>query len=70
MRRTGDDMARKKKLPSGMWKRGNTYYARFRAHGQQVRERLSTNLEVATTMLTELRMKAYRQGKETLEMCA
>ena len=53
-----------------MWKRGNTYYARFRAHGQQVRERLSTNLEVATTMLTELRMKAYRQGKETLEMCA
>ncbi len=51
-------MSRQRKLPSGMWKRGNTYYARFRANGRLVRERLSTDYRAACQMLNDLRARA------------
>ena len=53
-------MARPRKLPTGMWQRGNTYYARFRAGGRLVRERLSSDFKAAVTMLNDLRAQADR----------
>ena len=53
-------MARPRKLPAGMWQRGNTYYARFRAGGRLVRERLSSDFKAAVTMLNDLRARADR----------
>ena len=50
-------MARQPKLPPGMWKRGDTYYARFRANGRLVRKRLSTNLEAAKQLVNEFRAR-------------
>jgi integrase len=41
-------------LPEGLWKRGDTYYARFRRNGRIVRKRLSRNIKTAKTMLNEL----------------
>lgn len=53
-------MARKKKLPPGMWQRGNTYYARFSKNGRLVRKRLSTDFAVACEMLNDMRARADR----------
>ena len=43
-------MPRQRKLTAGMWKRGNTYYARFRAGGRLVRKRLSSDYTAAVTL--------------------
>ncbi len=51
-------MPRQRKLPCGMWQRGDVYYARFRANGREVRERLSTDYRVACQMLNDLRARA------------
>ncbi len=53
-------MARKAKLPSGMWQRGETYYARFSSNGRTVRKRLSTDLETAKLLLNDLRARSDR----------
>ncbi len=55
-------MARQRKLPPGMWLRGRVYYARFRAHGRLVRQRLSTDFETAGQLLNELRVRADRES--------
>ena len=51
-------MARTKKLPKGLWKRGNIYYARFRHGGRMVQKRLSSDLDVAKVALNDLRARA------------
>jgi integrase len=51
-------MARKRRLPSGIWLRGIVYYARFRAGGRLIRKRLSTDLRAATEILNDLKAKA------------
>ncbi|HEX4144795.1 MAG TPA: site-specific integrase [Pirellulales bacterium] len=51
-------MGRPRKLPAGMVKRGETYYAAFRSGGRLVRKRLSSNFRAAGEMLTELRSRA------------
>ncbi|MHB1034910.1 MAG: tyrosine-type recombinase/integrase [Pirellulales bacterium] len=52
-------MARsQRKLPEGLWLRGKTYFARFRAHGRLVRERLSTDYAVAVRKLNDLKARA------------
>lgn len=51
-------MARPKKLPDGMYKRGKVYYARFRAGGRQIRKRLSTNYTAACELLNDMRARA------------
>ncbi len=53
-------MARQRKLPTGMWKRGNVYYARFRANGRSVTKRMSTDYKAACDILAELKAKASR----------
>lgn len=53
-------MARKRKLPDGMWQRGKVYYARFRANGRVVRKRLATDFKVACELLNELKARAQR----------
>ncbi|MCH7688420.1 MAG: hypothetical protein IH899_17350, partial [Planctomycetes bacterium] len=53
-------MARKTKLPAGMWQRGQTYYARFSSQGRQVRKRLSTDFATATMLLNDLRARSDR----------
>jgi integrase len=61
-------MARQRKLPPGMWKRGNVYYARFRDRSQPgkggvsklIQKRLSTDFEVARQALNEMRVRADR----------
>ena len=53
-------MARKRKLPQGLWKRGATYYARFSAGGRLVRKKLSSDYTVACQMLNDLRARADR----------
>lgn len=51
-------MGRQRKLPDGMWQRGKTYFARFRANGREVRKRLSTDFRVACELLRELQARA------------
>jgi len=51
-------MSRQRKLPPGMWQRGDVYYARFRANGRDVRKRLSSDFRVACELLRELRARA------------
>ena len=51
-----------KGLPSGMIKRGKKYYANFRYDGKLIRKVLSPNLQVAKTMLRDLRMKVYKES--------
>jgi integrase len=51
---------RQRKLPSGMWHRGETYYARFRANGREVRRKLSTDFRVACDLLAEMQARAAR----------
>lgn len=53
-------MPRTKKLPSGMWKRGDSYYARFRHDGRIVRKKLSTDFKAACDILTEMKARASR----------
>ena len=53
-------MPRKKKLPEGIRERGGTYHADFYANGRRVRKKLSTNLDVAKQLLTELKARADR----------
>ena len=48
--REENTMARKTKLPRGMWQRGQTYYARFSTQGRLVRKRLSTDFATAKLM--------------------
>jgi len=57
----------KRKLPSGMWKRGNVYYARFKHRGHEVRKRLSTNLTAATEMLNDLKARLDKAGAGILD---
>ena len=49
-------MARKK-LPQGIYKRGEVYYSCFSVNGKQVRRRLSTDLEVSKVMMRKLQMR-------------
>jgi len=51
---------KKRKLPVGMWQRGNVYYARFRYRGRIVRKRLAGDFEAAKDMLLELRSRIAR----------
>ena len=60
-------MPRQRQLPSGMWRRGNTYYARFRANGRLVRKRLSTDYRAACEMLNDLRSRADRADFNLLD---
>ena len=53
-------MPRPRKLPPGLWKRGDTYYARFRAQGRLIRKKLATNFDVACELLNELKARAAR----------
>jgi hypothetical protein len=43
-----------------MWKRGDAYYARFRAGGRLVRKRLSGDFNPACEVLNDLRSRADR----------
>ena len=60
-------MPKDPKLPAGMSKRGNTYYARFRQDGKSIRRKLSPNLAVAKVMLQDLRMKVYRESNGDID---
>jgi integrase len=51
-------MARKQKLPDGMYQRGRAYYADFYAGGRRVRKRLSSNLDAARQILNDMRARA------------
>lgn len=51
-------MPRERKLPEGMSRRGQVYYANFRKSGRLVRKRLSGDFRVACQLLTELRNRA------------
>ena len=53
-------MAKPPRLPPGMIKRSNTYYANFRQDGRLIRKSLSTNFQVSKAMLQDLRLKVYR----------
>lgn len=55
-------MARKKKLPEGMWQRGKVYYARFRHNGKLIRKKLDTDFEAACEELTRLKLKLNRKA--------
>ena len=56
----GNTIARKAKLPPGMWQRGQTYYARFSSQGRQVRKRLSTDFATAKLLLNDLMARSDR----------
>ncbi len=51
-------MARKRKLPEGLWERNGTYYARFRGGGRLVRKRLSSDFDAACELLRDMRARA------------
>ncbi len=53
-------MARKSKMPAGMWQRGQVYYARFSSQGRLVRKRLSTDFATAKLLLNELMARSDR----------
>jgi integrase len=53
-------MPRQRKLPSGLSKRGTTYYARCRVGGRMIQKRLSTDFDTACTLLNELKARADR----------
>ena len=46
-----------------MWDRNGVYYARFTVNGRKVREKLSTDLRVASEMLADLKLRYYRQSQ-------
>lgn len=60
-------MPKPPKLPQGMTKRGKKYYSNFRHDGKPIRRVLSSNLQVAKTMLRELRMKVYRESNGDID---
>ncbi len=60
-------MARPQKLPDGLKLRGKTYYADFRAGGRRVRKKLSRRLDVAKTLLNDLRGRAERADFDLLD---
>lgn len=60
-------MGRPQKLPDGMWKRGKVYYARFRANGQLIRKKLSSDRDAACEMLRDLRARADKAGAGILD---
>ena len=47
----------RKKLPPGIYKRGDVYYCQFASNGTRVRKKLSTDLEVSKVMLRKLRLR-------------
>ena len=49
-----------RKLPEGLRKRGNIYYAWFQSGNVRVRKRLSHNLQVAKVLLNDMRAKLDR----------
>jgi integrase len=51
---------RSRKLPTGMWLRGRTYYAKFKKNGREIRKSLSTDYRVACEMLNDLKAKVDR----------
>ncbi|MCC9608081.1 tyrosine-type recombinase/integrase [Blastopirellula sp. JC732] len=53
-------MPRAKKLPNGLWKRGDVYYARFSSNGRPIRKRLSSDYRAACELLNELKARADR----------
>lgn len=53
--------------PSGMTKRGSKYYSNFRQDGRLHRKVLSSNLQVAKTMLQDQKMKVYREGNGDID---
>lgn len=57
---------RSHKLPTGMWLRGRTYYARFKKNGRLIRKRLSTDYRVACQMLNDLKARTDRADFEIL----
>lgn len=59
-------MRRRKKVP-GLWERNGVYYARFRAHGREVRKRLSTDFTAAVEMLNELRARADKADFDLID---
>jgi integrase len=60
-------MARKRKLPEGMYQRGRHYYADFYASGRRVRKRLATDLDAAKDILVELRSRASKADFDLLD---
>ena len=60
-------MARKRRLPPGMQRRGNTYYAKFRANGWLVQKKLSGDFQVACQLLNELKARANRADFDLLD---
>ena len=60
-------MAKEPKLPTGMTKRGKTYYSNFREDGKQIRKKLSPDFSVAKAMLKDLRMKVYRASNGDID---
>ena len=60
-------MAKPIKMPTGMEKRGNNYYAKFRSNGQLIRRVLSSDFAVAKVMLKDLRMKVYRENNGDID---
>lgn len=60
-------MGRPRKLPAGMRKRGQVYYAKFRKDGRLIQKRLSTNFQAASEMLTDLRARTDKAGAGILD---
>lgn len=60
-------MPRTRKLPDGLWKRGDTYYARFRANGRLVRKRLSTVFDTACELLRDLRSRTDKADFDLID---
>ncbi|MEX0938550.1 MAG: tyrosine-type recombinase/integrase [Pirellulales bacterium] len=61
-------MGRKRKLPPGLWERGGTYYARFRAGGRSVCKSLSRDLDIAKRKLNEMRVNADKNRLDMLDL--
>lgn len=55
-------MGRPRKLPPGMTKRGDVYYAKFRKDNRLIQKRLSPNYKAACEMLNDLRARVDKAG--------
>ena len=53
-------MANRNKLPEGLVRRGNGYYAHFTVDGKRIRKLLSHDLRTAKMLLIELRARVQR----------
>ena len=60
-------MVEQPKMPKGMIKRGDKYYANFRQDGMLIRKKLCVDFQVAKVMLRDLRMKVYRQANGDID---